>query len=142
MNFKSILKKILTNACVYFTTVTAIYSIIVMIVYVDDKAVLLDAARVLLFFVASFLFALANGVFTFEKLSSPAKFFIHYLLTLFAFYSCMMLPISPAGTTLLVGLAIFSVIYFIFAALITLIRSRYKTRENQTAEYKSQFTKK
>ena len=78
----------------------------------------------------------------FEKLSSPAKFFIHYLLTLFAFYSCMMLPVSPAGTTLLVGLALFSVLYFIIAALVGLIRARYKSRVNQTAEYKSQFTKK
>ena len=142
MNFKSILKKALTRACVYFTAVTAIYSLIVMIVYVDDTAVLLDASRVLLFFVASILFSFANGVFALEKLSSPTKFFIHYILTLFAFYSCMMLPISPAGTTLLVGLALFSVLYFIIAAIVGVVRARYKARANQTAEYKSQFTKK
>ena len=142
MNFKSILKKVLTMTCVYFTAVTAIYSVIVMIVYVDDTAVLLDASRVLLFFIASFLFALANGVFALEKLSAPAKFFIHYLLTLFAFYSCMMLPISPAPNTLLVGLALFSIVYFIAAAIFGVIRARYRSRANQTAEYKSQFAKK
>ena len=141
MNLKSIIKKILTNACVYFSIITAIYAVVVMIVYVDDTSVLLDASRVLLFFVASLLFACANGIFGLAKLPSPAKLLIHYLLSLFAFYSCMMLPISPDPSVLLVGLSLFSVFYFILAALIALFTSRYKARENKTTEYKSQFKK-
>ena len=142
MNAKTFIKKALTNACVYFSVITAIYAIIVMIIYVDDKQVLLDASRVLLFFLGSLIFSVANAIFKHTKLSSPAKLTVHFLLSLFAFYSCMMLPISPAPSTMLVGLSLFAVIYFITAAIIAVFSSRYKTKSNQSIEYKSQFRKK
>ncbi len=141
MNFRSFLKKVLTNACVYFSIVTAIYSVVVMIMYLDDDRVLLDASRVLLFFFASLLFSLACGVFKINKLHGALKLIIHYLLSTFAFASCMLLPLSLDPTSTLVGIILFSVIYFICAALIALFKSRYRRRIEETGEYKSQFSK-
>lgn len=142
MNIKAFIKKVLTSACIYFSIITAIYSIVVMIVYVDDNAVLLDASRVLLFFVASLLFALANGVLSITKLHGALKLLIHYLLSLFAFCTCMMLPLSPEGSTMLIGIATFTVIYLIAAGLVALFRSRYKAKAEASREYTSQFSKK
>lgn len=141
MNLKSLIKKMLTNACVYFSVITAIYSIIVMIIYIDDTAVLLDASRLMLFFVASVLVAAANGILKIEKLGGALKIIIHYLLTLFAFCSCLMLPISPAPSTMVVGIAIFTFIYLVAALLIFFFRSRYKAKKEQTDVYKSKFRK-
>ena len=141
MNFKALIKKVFTNACVYFSIITAIYSVIVMIKYVDDTLVLLDATRVLLFFLASILFAFANGVLKLEKLHGAVKILIHYFISLFAFYACMMLPISPEGSTLLVGILLFSVVYFVIMALVALFRSRYRSRLDQKSDYKPQFKK-
>ncbi len=141
MNFKAFIKKILTNACVYFSAVTALYALIVLIIYVDDTEVLLDASRVLLFFVASLLVAIANGIFKIKKLHGAVKLFLHYLLTLFSFYACLMLPLSPPASTLTVGLAIFSVIYFIVAAIVALLRARYRSKSESDGTYRSQFGK-
>ena len=141
MDIKGLIKKMFTNACVYFSIVTALYALIVVIVYVDDEKVLLDAARVLLFFVASLLIAIANGIFKIKKLHGGIRLAIHYIITLFAFYSCFMLPISPEPSTMTVGLVTASVIYFIVAAIAALFRSRYKAKADVDVAYKSQFGK-
>ncbi len=142
MDIKALTKRVLTHACVYFSILTALYSVIVMIMYVDDDAVLLDASRVLLFFVASLLFSLANAVLRISKLHGAMKFIIHYLLTVFAFCACMMLPISPDGSTMLVGIALFSLLYLIIVGIVALFKSRYKRKTETRAEYTSQFSKK
>ena len=141
MNFKALIKKIFTNACIYFSIVTALYALIVLIVYVDDTEVLLDASRVLLFFVASILVAIANGIFKIKKLHGALRLFLHYIITIFAFYACLMLPISPPASTLTVGLVAFSVVYIIVAALVALFRARYKSKADVSGEYRSQFGK-
>lgn len=142
MNIKDLIKKILVQSCVFFTIATALYSIVVMTIYVDDTQVLLDASRVLLFFVASFLLACANGVFKIERIHVALRFFIHYLLSTFAFCSCLMLPISPEPSTMTVGIVIFSVTYLIITGIVALFRTRYKSLSSEKKEYKSQFSKK
>ena len=141
MDFKSLLKKILTNACVYFSVVTAIYSLVVIIVYFDDERVLLDAVRVMLFFLASFLFALANGVLRISRIHGGVRILIHFLLSFFAIWSCMLLPLSLDSRSMIVGIVVFAVLYFAIAGIIAAFRSRYKTKMGKVDEYKSQFTK-
>ena len=142
MNIKALIKNIFKNACICFTVFTALYSIISAIINVDDSVVSLEVSRVLLFFVASVLFAIANGIFKVPKLHGSLKFILHYFLTLCAFYSCMLLPLSLDSTTTIVGIVIFSLFYLIIAVVSSLIISRYKANENQDKEYVSQFKKK
>ena len=141
MDFKSLLKKILTDTCVYFTVVTALYSLVVMIVYFDDDRVLLDAVRVMLFFLASFLFAIANGVLRISRIHGGVRVLIHFLLSLFAFCSCMLLPLSLDSRSMIVGIVVFAVLYFVIASIIAAFNSRYKTKLGKVDEYKSQFSK-
>ena len=142
MNLKALIKNILKNACIFFTIFTAIYSVISAIVNVDDSLVSLEVSRVLLFFVASVLFAIANGIFKIPKLHGAVKFIIHYFLTLCAFWTCMLLPLSLDSTTTIVGIVIFSLLYLVIALITSLIISRYRRNENQDKEYTSQFKKK
>ena len=142
MNIKEFIKKTLVRSCVYFTIATALYSLVVMTIYVDDKLVLLDASRVLLFYVASLLLSCAGVIFMIEKLHVALRFLIHYLLSTFAFCSCLMLPISPDPSTMVVGIVLFSVAYLIIAGIIALFRSRYRALSSEKKEYNSQFSKK
>ena len=141
MNFKSLLKKVLTNTCVYFTAITAIYTLLVMIVNLDDELVLLDAGRVMLFFLASLLVSLANGVFKIEKIHGGVKLSVHFILTTFAYWACLLLPLSLDSRSTLVGIVVFVVLYFIAAAIIAAFRSRYKKKLGKVDEYKSKFLK-
>lgn len=139
MNLKSLIRKIFTQSCVCFTVVTAIYSLIVMVIHVDDVEVLLDASRLMLFFVASVLFSIANVIFKIKKLHGALRLCIHFVLSAFAFYSCMMLPVSPDASSAMVVLTCFTVIYFLAAALIAAFKARYRSRFEDKTEYKSQF---
>ena len=141
MTLSAIIKKIFSKTCVYFSVITALYALLVMITNVDDELVLLDAARVLLFFVASILFAIANALLSFGKLSGPIKVFLHYLVYLFTFAACFMLPISPENSTFIVGIVLFTIVYAFALTVILIIRSRYKVRAEKQQDYKSQFKK-
>ena len=92
-----LIKKWLAHTCVYFTVVTLIYMIIQAIVNVNDEALLLDAGRTALFFLFSLLIALANTVFSIDKLITALKVAIHFVLVMFAFYACLLLPLSMPG---------------------------------------------
>ncbi len=142
MNLKPLIKHILKNACICFTVFTAAYSAISAIVNVDDAVVSIEVSRVLLFFMASILFAAANGIFKVETLGGGAKVLLHYIFTLAAFYTCMLLPLSLDTSTLIVGIALFSVLYLIIFGIYSLIRSRYKANTKQNEKYTSQFKKK
>ena len=53
MDLKKTVLKILNHACVTFSVITAVYALIVMLVNVEDDTILLDAGRILLFFLFS-----------------------------------------------------------------------------------------
>ena len=141
MTLSAILKKFFTKSCVYFSVLTALYALLVMITNVDDELVLLDAARILLFFVASMLFSLANILLSFGKLSGPLKVLLHYLICLLTFCTCFMLPISPESSTMVVGIVLFTIIYAISLTVILVVRSRYKVRAEKHEDYTTQFKK-
>ena len=140
MTVSAIIKKIFSKACVYFTVITALYALIVMIIRVDDNGVYLEAGRTLLFFVASLLFAVANIILTL-KLNGPLKVFLHYLFYLFTFCTCFMLPLSPESSTMIVGIVLFTILYAVALTLILVVRSRYKVRTEKEQEYKMQYKK-
>ena len=142
MNLKALTKNIFKNACIFFTVFTALYCVIAAIINVDDSVVRLEVARISLFFVASILFSAANGIFKLDKLHIALRFILHYLLTLAAFWACMLLPLSLDTPTAIVGAALFSVIYLIIAIIAALIRARYKANSDKDEEYVSQFKKK
>ena len=137
-----LIKKWLSHTCVYFTIVTLIYMIIQAIVNVNDEALLLDAGRTALFFVFSLLIALANTVFGIDKLMTSLKVVIHFIIVMFAFYACLLLPLSMPASSVFVGLAFAAIAYAIIMGLVALFRSRFKRISENHDNYEKKFNKK
>lgn len=141
MTVKEFIKKLLCRACIYFSCIMLCYIIVAAIVNVGDGALLLDAGRTVLFFVFALLFALANGIFALERLSGGTRVLVHYLITVFAFYACFMLPISMRASSVIVGLVVFSLVYFAVLGLTSLFKSRYRTNVERAQGYQKQYGK-
>ena len=142
MKIRTLIKKITVNGCIYFSIITALYSLLTFLTHLDEIPVLINAGNVLLFFVFSLILAFANSVLSFSSMGGGAKLFLHFIICLFGFYTCFLLPISPSASGYLVGIVCFSVIYFIIAGVIALFRSRLKKNTEKTQEYTNQYKKK
>ena len=141
MNIKSAIKRICVEACVVFTCITALFALITWAINLGEGQVLLDASRVLLFFVFSVLFAAANGIFRIKQLSGGIRLVSHLALCTLAFYLCFILPLNMPGTTAMVGMILFVIIYFILAAIIAFFASRFRKNKEEHSEYDRKFKK-
>lgn len=142
MNIKQTIKKILTDACVLFSLITAAYALIVWLTYVNQNQVLLEAGRVVLFFVFSLLVSGANGIYRYQPLSSALRLVLHFLICTLSFYLCFLLPLSMPGSSVLVGLIFFILAYLLIMGIIAGLASRFRKNREAAEEYKSQYTKK
>ena len=141
MNIKAILKKLLTDTSIYFTVITAIYTLIMMIVNVSDEAVGLEAERLLLIFVFSALAAFAQFILRLKALHGALRVLLHGGILMLAFYLCFLLPVSMKGAQLLIGLFAFAVVYAIIMALCALFISRFRANSEPDEPYREQFKK-
>ena len=142
MTFKSLLKKLTVRACVNFSLIMLVYIIIAAVVTVSGDTLLLEGARVILFFVFSCLWAIANAIYRADVLSGPVRLLIHFLLMLFAFYTCLILPLGNLnGSGMVVGFVLFAVFYFAFMGISAAIRAKYRSNKEGSEQYASQFKK-
>jgi hypothetical protein len=141
MTAKSFVKKLLTKGCIYFSIIMLVYIIIAAIINVVDDELLLSAGRVVLFFVFSVLLAAANCLYSLDRPSGGARLIIHYLITLFAFYTCFMLSLSLRASSTLVGLVVFTAVYFAIMGVWAAFRAKYRTNKENAEKYISQYSK-
>lgn len=141
MNVKSFIKRILTRACVYFSVIMLCYIIIAAIVDVSGNALLLEAGRTVLFFVFSLLLACANCLFGVKSISGGLRLLIHYVITLFAFYTCFMLSLSLRTSGMLIGLVAFTAVYFAIMGISAAFTSKYRSNSEKAEEYQKQYGK-
>lgn len=143
MSVKNFIKKLLVRSCVYFTCITAVYIAISALLSVsDDLLVLIDAKRLVLFLVFSVLLASANSLLSIERLSAALRIFLHYIITAFAFYVCFMLTQNMRTSVMIVGLVIFTVIYFAIMGIVAAFKSRYRKNLEKAQKYQKQYSKK
>jgi hypothetical protein len=141
MNIKQTVKKILTDACVLFSLITFAYALIVWLVYVKQERVLIRADLVALFFVFALLVSGANVIYRYTKLAGALRLVIHFAICTLAFYTCFLLPLSMPGSSVLVGLILFVLAYFLIMGIIAGITSRFRKNREAAEEYKSQYKK-
>ena len=139
MTVKSFIKNLLTKSCVYFSAIMLIYIIIAAIVNVDTTSLLLDASRVVLFYVFACLLAGANAVYGIKTMSGGVRLCCHFIITLFAFYTCLILPLSLRTASNFVGLVLFAIFYFVVFGIYTAISSKYRKNKESHQSYTSQF---
>lgn len=140
MNIYKIIKKSLTEACVFFCVIFAVFAPISLTV--DKAEGLYPLEQTFLFFVFSLLFALANAVYRIKTLGGGLRLFLHYLITVISFYLCFMLYMGMVGMQVLVGIFLYTVVYFIVAGIIALFRSRFNRLKNDYSDYEKKFKSK
>ena len=141
MNIKQTIKKTLTDACVLFSLITAVYALIVWLTYVNQSQVLLEAGRVVLFFVFSLLVSGANVIYRYGKMPGGLRLLLHFLISMLAFYLCFLLPLSMPGSSVLVGMIFFALAYLLVMGIIAGFASRFRKNREAAEEYKSQYKK-
>ena len=139
MTVKGFFKKWLVDACVYFTVFMLIYIILAAIVNVGDGALRLDAGRTVLFFVFAFLLAAANTIFRLDRISTALRVIIHYVLTLFGFYSCFLMTLNMRVAQVFIGLVLFTVLYFIIFGIVAAFRAKYRSNTERSEKYEKRY---
>ncbi len=142
MGIGKLIKKYLCVACVCFTLITAVYMLIMMITNPDpNEHAAAEAYRIVLFFIFSVCFAIANAILSIEKIYGAVRYLAHYAICAFAFYVCFLLPMNYPSREL-IGVFLFTFFYVIVMAIVGIFRSKLKKNREATATYTKQFSKK
>ena len=139
MNIKQTAKKILTDACVLFSLITATYALIVWLAFVKQERVLIRADLVTLFFVFSLLVSGATAIYRFAKFSGALRLLIHFVVCTLAFYSCFLLPLAMPGSSVVVGMVFFALAYGAVMLIVAGLSARFKKNKEATEEYRAQY---
>lgn len=140
---RSFWKTTFTQACTYFTVITFIYAAFIFALYGgSEDGGLLSSLRTLMFFVFSLLFASANRLLSSDKLSKPLKVICHFSITAVGFYLSMILPADIKGSTAVIGIVIYLIVYVLAALVISAMNNGKKKKSVEEEEYQSVFGKK
>ena len=90
----------------------------------------------------SSLWAIADALRSIKAINALLGRALHFLICLFAFYSCFMLPVNMGGAQVLTGVVIFSIVYWAAVALKSFFGSRLRRNREVSEEYVGQFKKK
>lgn len=146
MNVKKQIKKILSDACVYFTIAEFVLLLIATgFSEIDPEAgggiaMFLSLGSATLIFSACLIMSLLNLVFRLD-LSTALRVMIHFIGSLAA-YSVVFIIIPKAYNdfgAIFVRLGVFVVIYAIIAAVAGIVASINNNKKADELEYQSQF---
>lgn len=140
MDFKLLIKKYINRACIYFTFIAAAYMLLMVFINQSDDSPAIEAYRLLLIFMFSFLYASADAIRAIKKIPSPLGRVLHFIIVIFACYTCFMTEMLPRAV--LTGIIIISLIYWISLGIKTFFSSRLKKNREASQEYQKQFKKK
>ncbi len=146
MNFKKQLKRIISNACIYFTAAEfAILFIATGFAELDPAAgggtaMFLSLGSTSLILLACFLMSALNLVFKLD-FSTPIRVLIHFIGSLIS-YSLVFIIIPGVWNdfgSIFVRLGVFVVLYAVIAAICAIVASIKNNRKADELEYESQF---
>ena len=140
MELRKLFKKLLNSACIIFTVITAAYMLILQIINITDSDAGIEASRVLLFFIFSLLLSTANVILSTNKIHAALRYIIHYVISIFGFWTCFCLPNKMNFSRTLVGIVIFSIAYIIVMSVIGIFSRRFKKAQKPERKYEKQFS--
>ncbi len=139
MDIKASLKRILSRGSVYFTLLTAVYTLLTMLVNVSDGETLLSASQILFLFIFSALASVGWELFRLEAIHTALRVLIHYGILLFSFYVCLLLPADMRGSQIFIGVVAFTLVYAAVMGIRGLIRARFKANSEKAEDYVKQY---
>lgn len=142
MDVKKLIKETLNSTCIFFTIITALYMLIMLIINVSDGSAQIEAERVLLFFVFSLLLSIANALVKAKAIHIALRYLIHYLICAIGFWLCFCLPNKMDASKTLVGIVLFSILYAIIMTLRGIFSRRFKKikQKESNEKYEKQFS--
>ena len=141
---KLFLKNTLTRAVIYFTILTSIFALIILLVYSDNpEGANISALRTFLFLPFCIAFGAANTIITLETPGPAARWFLHGLLTVVSGYLCLILPATSdrKGSEKLVGFLSFLVVYVVLITVFIVFKGRIKTAREKESLYSDSASK-
>lgn len=141
MNIKTLLKKILMTASVYFTVITAIYTLLVMVVNVTEDEILLSAEQLLFNFLFSVLAAIAWQLYRAKSIAGALRLVLHFGITALSFYLCFLLPAGMTSAQVLIGLFAYTLVYFLIVGGTAFFKARFRANAEKEAPYENRYKK-
>ncbi|MBO5938642.1 MAG: hypothetical protein J6Q82_03990 [Clostridia bacterium] len=142
MNFRNFFKSLLRDTSIYFTIMTALYSLGMLIVNVREEKVLLRADTLCFLFLFALLAALGHSVLRISSIVRAARLLLHYVILALSFYLCLLLPNGMKTAQVFVGLVLFTIVYWIGAGLVHIFTARFRKNSEHSENYEKQFQKK
>ncbi len=133
-SFKKEIKNTLLRCCIYFTVVTSINMLI--FAFSDANFVAYDILFLLLF---AFLLSLAGILRTIKKMHISLRVALHYIICIFAVYTCIFLPYNFQPNPTIVGLALTTILYAIVGIIIGVFNARLRAKKEERETYKKQY---
>jgi len=135
------IKRMLALACVYFTVIVMCYMAVLAFLNIGEEAIAVQGYRVILYLVAGVLLAFANLVRQLN-IKNVLKVIFHYLICLFTFFACFILPMNMRASHVIVGITLFTLLYTVIRLIVFLFFTKLKKNRERPSEYQSQFSKK
>ena len=141
MNIKKILKNMLTDTSAFFTVITAIYAALMMVVNVEIEEPAIRVSFLLYIFLFSLLGGLSMLFYRIDSWNLALRVCIQYALILFGSYVCFFIPLALNGSSVMIGLAAVTVIYFMIWGIYTFITWKFKQNSKKEEVYENKFKK-
>ena len=140
MDLKKLFFSTWAYSCKLFTVITALYALIVTIMTVNEE-VYLRGERILMFFLFSIIFSIANTILKITSIKPAIRYILHFAAIGFDVYFCLLMPAGMVGSKVVIGIAFYTVIYLATMAIRSIFRTKLKANLEKTEEYKSQLKK-
>ena len=141
MEIKKFFTRMLTETSVFFTVISALFALFLLIFNAGDQEIVMSAERLLLNFMFAWVASLAQAVFRMESVPRVGRTLLRFFILAFAFYICFLLPASMTSAQVLIGLVLFTLIYAAVMGVCTLFLSRFRANAKPEEAYESQFKK-
>lgn len=141
MEIRKFFKTMLIDTSVFFTVVSALFALFLLIFNDGDEEIIMSAERLLLNFMFAWLCSLGQAVFRMKSIPRPGRTLLRFGILALAFYFCFLLPASMTAAQVLIGLVFFTLGYAAIAGVCTLFLSRFRANASVAEEYQSQFRK-
>lgn len=132
---------VIKNGCVIFTVITVLSYIAGTLLAAENKAFVPTLKWVLLFLAFSIVEAAANLLLNNKTRSLAFRLGTHFLATAILYFVIVVLcgGFIESGAQTLIAMAIFVIIYIVFALIYSIAATGKRKKKNKKEEYSSMF---
>ena len=129
MKFSTLIKQLLTGACVYYAIASLLLLLINILIKGSISEVAISVLNVVLLFPFGLAMSGAQMLLKSPSLPKLAGMLLHFTITLTAFLLFLLLPANPHAKAgyYLIALLLVAILYWIGYAVVTLTKKRFQS---------------